>query len=113
MDERRMTAWIGEAVVIKGDISADQNLTIDGRVEGTIEVAGHDLEIGPRATVKADLTGKSIMVSGIVQGTINASEKVDVRATGSVQGDIITPRLLMVEGAVVTGRVQAGSKQRS
>jgi cytoskeletal protein CcmA (bactofilin family) len=106
-DERRTTAWIGKALRIEGRIVSEENLTIDGRVEGTIEVGDHSLSIGAGAAVKADLIAKTVTISGAVTGNVSASEKVNLQPTGSVDGDITTPRLIMADGAVIKGRVEA------
>jgi len=105
--EERRAAWIGRALRIEGKIISKDNLTIEGEVEGTIEVGDQTLTIGPGAAVKADLAAKTITISGTVTGNVTAGDKVDLRATGSVDGDIVTPRLIMAEGAVITGRVEA------
>jgi cytoskeletal protein CcmA (bactofilin family) len=106
-DERRTAAWIGKALKIEGRIVSQENLTIDGEVEGTIEVGDHSLMIGPGATVKADLIAKTVTVSGAVTGNVTASERVVLQPSASVDGDITTPRLAMADGAVVTGKVDA------
>jgi len=104
-DERRTTAWIGQGVVIEGRVTSPQDLRIDGRVDGAIEVGNHALTVGPRAEVKADLAAQSILISGRVIGNVTATVRVDLQATGSVEGDITSPRLLMVDGAFVKGKV--------
>jgi cytoskeletal protein CcmA (bactofilin family) len=109
-DERRVTAWIGTALVVQGKVISAQDLTIDGKVEGTIELGDHGLTIGAGAEIKADLVAKTIMISGAVTGNVTATDRVDLRATGSVDGDIIAPRFAMAEGAVVRGRVDANRK---
>jgi cytoskeletal protein CcmA (bactofilin family) len=106
-DERRTTAWVGKSLRIEGRIVSQEHLTIDGQVEGTIEVGDHSLMIGAGATVKADLTAKTITISGAVTGNVSASEKVLLEPSGSVDGDIVTPRLLMADGAIVKGKVEA------
>jgi cytoskeletal protein CcmA (bactofilin family) len=106
-DDRRATAWIGQGVVVEGRITSAQDLRIDGRVEGSIEVGDHVLMVGARASVKANLVAKSILISGTVIGNVTATERLDLQATGSVEGDITSPRLVMVDGAVVRGRVDA------
>jgi cytoskeletal protein CcmA (bactofilin family) len=106
-DERRTTAWIGKALRIEGHIVSDEHLTIDGQVDGTIEVGDHSLMIGKGADVKADLNAKTITVSGTVTGNVTASERVVLQRSASVDGDITTPRLAMAEGAVVKGKVEA------
>ena len=110
-DERRVTAWIGQGVVVEGRITSAQDLRIDGKVEGTIEVGNHGLIIGASAVVKANLVARSIVISGAVNGNINASERVDLHATGSVEGDITSPRLIMADGAFVRGNVNAAGSR--
>ncbi len=107
--ERRMVAWIGKAVRVEGKVVSNEDLTIDGQVDGSIEVGDHDLTIGSDAAVKADLLGKTITISGTVVGNVRAVDKVDLRASGSVQGDIVAPKFAMADGASVTGKVKAGS----
>ena len=111
VDERRATAWIGQGVVVEGRITSSQDLRIDGRVEGTIEVGDHVLMIGARAEVKANLVAKSILISGTVIGNVTATDRLDLQATGSIEGDISSPRLVMVDGAVVKGRVDASGNR--
>jgi cytoskeletal protein CcmA (bactofilin family) len=110
LQERRVTAWIGKALRIEGRIVSDDNLTIDGNVEGTIVVGDHTLTVGPGATVKADLTARTITVSGAVIGKVRAHELLDLRATGSVVGEIVAASLRMADGAVVAGAVDAAGK---
>ena len=111
VDERRATAWIGQGVVIEGRITSSQDLRIDGRVEGTIEVGNHALIIGARAEVKANLLSKSILISGTVIGNVTATERVDLQATGSVEGDITAPRLMVVDGAIIRGKVKTTRRE--
>jgi cytoskeletal protein CcmA (bactofilin family) len=112
-EERRMTAWVGKALLIQGKIISTENLTIDGAVEGTIELGDHSLTIGTGASIKADLVAKSIIISGTVAGNVLASVKVDLHSTASVAGDIVAPLVVMAEGAVVSGRVDATGKPRA
>jgi cytoskeletal protein CcmA (bactofilin family) len=106
-DERRTAAWIGKALRIEGRIFSQENLTIDGEIDGTIELGDHNLMIGEGAAVKADLTAKTITINGAVTGDVLATDRVHLESTGSVDGDITTPRLIMVDGAVIKGRVDA------
>ena len=107
VDERRVSAWIGTALTVQGKVISTQDLTIDGRVEGTIELGGHGLTIGTGAEIKADLVAETVTISGAVTGNVTAIKIVDLRATGSVEGDITTPRLIMADGAIIKGRVDA------
>jgi cytoskeletal protein CcmA (bactofilin family) len=111
--ERRMAAWVGKALLIQGKIISTENLMIDGRVEGTIELGDHSLTIGAEASVKADLAAQTIVISGAVTGNVKASVKVELQSTASVVGDIDAPVLLMADGAVVTGKVDAAGRKRS
>jgi cytoskeletal protein CcmA (bactofilin family) len=110
-DERRVAAWIGRALRVEGRIVSEENLTIDGQIEGTIEVGNHTLTIGDGATVTADLTAKSMTVSGTVKGNLTATERIDLQASASVEGDITAPQLLMADGALVRGKVDVGRKK--
>jgi len=108
--ERRTNAWIGKALRVEGKVISNEDLSIDGEVEGSIEVGDYSLAIGPGAAVKADLAAKIITISGAVTGNVHASEKVDLRVTGSVTGDIRAPRFEMAEGSTVTGKVETGNR---
>lgn len=110
-DERRTTAWIGQGVIVEGRISSAQDLRIDGRVEGTIEVGDHAVIVGASASVKANLTARTILISGAVIGDVTATERIDLHATGSVEGAIIAPRLVMIDGAIVNGTIEAGGNR--
>jgi cytoskeletal protein CcmA (bactofilin family) len=112
-DERRMAGWVGKALLIQGKIVSTENLTIDGTVEGTIDLGDHSLTIGAGASIKADLVAQTTVISGAVVGNVRASVKVDLRAAGSVNGDIAAPLFVMADGAVVTGRVDATGRKRS
>jgi cytoskeletal protein CcmA (bactofilin family) len=105
IDERRVTAWIGHGVVIEGRITSAQDLRIDGKVEGTIEVGDHGVVIGQSAEITADLTAKSILISGSVVGDVTAAQRVELKAGASVEGDITAPRLVIADGAIVNGTI--------
>jgi cytoskeletal protein CcmA (bactofilin family) len=111
IDERRVTAWIGQGVVVEGRITSVQDLRIDGKVEGTIEVGDHELILGASAAVKANLVARSILISGAVIGNVTATDRLELEATSSVEGDIRTPLLVMTDGAVINGKVDAGGNR--
>ena len=96
---------IGKSVVIKGELSGSEDLTIEGHVEGKIDLRENVLTIGPNGKIKAALSAKSIVVLGEVIGNVTASEKVDIRDHGSVEGDISSPRVAIAEGAHFRGSV--------
>ena len=104
-EERRLVAWLGKSVIFKGDLTSSEDLSIDGRVEGTIDARGHTLTIGPGADVRATVHAGTVMVQGTVHGTITAEHKVEIRESGSVDGDIVSPRLVLADGALLRGRV--------
>ena len=104
-EERRVMVWVGKSVVFKGELVSSEDMSIDGRVEGTVEVRDHTLTIGPDAEIHADISAKTIMIHGAVTGSIKASDKVDIRETGKIDGDITAPRVAMAEGADLHGRI--------
>ncbi|HXV35571.1 MAG TPA: polymer-forming cytoskeletal protein [Myxococcota bacterium] len=106
MEERRKTAWFGESVALKGELSSAEDLVICGRFEGTIKVRDHSLTIGPDADVRADIVGKIVIVQGRVKGQISASEKIHLYESASVEGEITSPKLVIVDGARVEIRVE-------
>ena len=101
---------IGKSVVIKGELNGSEDLTIEGHVEGKIELRDHVLTIGPNGKIKAQLYAKSIVVLGEVIGNVVATEKVDIRENGSVEGDITSPRVAIAEGAHFRGSVDMQNK---
>ena len=96
---------IGKSVVIKGELSGSEDLTIEGHVEGRIDLKDSVLTIGPNGKIKAEVFAKSVVVLGEVTGNVTASEKVDIRDNGSVNGDIASPRVAIAEGAHFRGSV--------
>jgi cytoskeletal protein CcmA (bactofilin family) len=92
-------------VVIKGELSGSEDLTIEGQVEGKIELRQNVLTIGPNGKIKAQVFAKSVIVLGEVVGNVTASEKVDIRDNGSVDGDLVSPRVAIAEGAHFRGSI--------
>jgi cytoskeletal protein CcmA (bactofilin family) len=101
---------IGKSVVIKGELNGSEDLTIEGQVDGTIQLRDHVLTIGPNGRIKAQVFAKSVIVLGEVTGNITASEKVDIRDNGSVDGDLVSPRVAIAEGAHFRGSVDMQRK---
>lgn len=101
----RSSAHIGKSVVVKGALSASEDLIIEGLVEGTIELRQNVLTIGPNGKIIAKIIAKSVVVQGNVHGNIAATEKVDIRDSGSVDGDIAAPRVAISEGAHFRGSI--------
>jgi cytoskeletal protein CcmA (bactofilin family) len=97
---------LGKSVVIKGDLSASEDLTIYGQMEGSINLPGYTLTIGPHANIKAAIAANSVVILGTVTGNVSAREKVEIQTTGSVTGDVKSPRLAMQDGGCLCGKVQ-------
>ena len=108
--QERSTVNIGKSVVIKGELNGSEDLTVEGHVEGRIELKDHVLTIGPNGKIKAQVFAKAVIVLGEVNGNVTASEKVDIRDGGSVDGDIIAPRVAIAEGAHFRGSVDMQRK---
>ena len=107
---------IGKSVVIKGELSGSEDLTIEGHVEGRIDLKDNVLTIGPNGKIKAEVFAKAVVVLGEVTGNVTASEKVDIRDNGSVDGDIASPRVAIAEGAHFRGAVdmqRSGAKAQA
>lgn len=96
---------IGKSVVIKGELSGSEDLTIEGQVDGKIELRQNILTIGPNGRIKAEIFAKAVIVQGQVSGNISATEKVDIRDAGSVDGDLAAPRIAIADGAHFRGSI--------
>jgi cytoskeletal protein CcmA (bactofilin family) len=105
------SARIGKTVVIRGEVKGGEDLTIDGRVEGTIQLADNRLTIGPNADVAADLSAKDILVMGRVKGNVTATGRVELRAGCLLEGDVKAMRLAIEDNAVLRGKVDLGQGQ--
>jgi len=101
---------IGKSVVIKGELNGRGPVTIEGHVEGTIQLKDHVLTIGPNGRIKAQVFAKAVIVLGEVTGNVTATDKVDIRDNGSVDGDIVSPRVAIAEGAHFRGSVDMQRK---
>jgi len=108
-------ATIGKSIIFKGELTGEEDLEIDGKVEGSVRLPNHQLTIGAHGQVTADVSAKAVQVVGHVAGNVVATERVEVQASGIVEGDIKAPRLLVQEGAVINGAIemtkQAGAAQ--
>lgn len=105
LHEPRVHATIGSTIHIKGDVSGDENLTIDGTVEGTVTVKQHSIQVGKNGRLLADVRAKVIRVEGHVDGNLHAEEQVVIRASGVVRGNVVAPRLTMEDGCSFKGSV--------
>ena len=102
-------ANIGQSVRLKGDLTGNEDLTIDGRVEGKIDLKDHHLTIGPNGHIKAEVHAKSVVVNGALVGNIVADDKVEIASSGSVEGDIRAPRVALADGSSFKGSIDMGN----
>src|SRR5262245_4381288 len=100
-----MNANIKETIFIKGDLVVQEDLTVEGCVEGRVEMNHHNLCIGAHGTAQAEIHAKNVIIAGHVTGSIFASELVEIKQSGSVQGNIQCSRMSIVDGAKFTGRL--------
>jgi cytoskeletal protein CcmA (bactofilin family) len=98
-------AHIGKSVMIKGELSGSEDLYLDGQVEGSIELRDHSLTVGPNGRVKANVSAKGVVIQGKLDGSVNASDRVELRQSAVVTGDVTTQRISIEEGAFLKGIV--------
>ncbi len=98
-------AHIGKSVIIKGELSGSEDLYVDGQVEGSIELAGNRLIVGPNGQVRANVNAKGVIVQGKLDGNIRASERAELTKSAIAVGDIVTQRIAIEEGAYFKGKV--------
>ena len=98
-------ATIGQSIIFKGELSGDEDLEIEGQVDGNVNLQNHQLTVGANGRLKAEVQAKSIIVIGQVIGNLSATERIEIQATGVVEGDLRAPRLNVQEGAVLNGSI--------
>ena len=98
-------ATIGKSLVIKGEVSGSESLYIDGKIEGTINLAGNRVTVGRNGQVSANITAREIVVLGKVRGNMTASDRVDIRSEGSLTGDVAAQRISIEDGAFFKGGI--------
>jgi cytoskeletal protein CcmA (bactofilin family) len=106
-------ALIGKSVVIKGELSGSEDLFLDGQVEGSIDLHDHSLTVGPNGVVKANVRAKGVIVQGKLDGSITATERVDLRQSAVVNGDLSTQRISIEEGAFLKGKVDVKKETKA
>ncbi len=104
---------IGQSIHIKGELTGNEDLTIEGKVEGKVILKDHNLTIGANGKLVAEVQAKTVMVLGEVTGNITADDKVEVAATGSMRGDIQAPRVVLADGAKFKGAIDMDMKKAS
>jgi len=103
-------AQIGKSVVIKGELSGSEDLYVDGQVDGSISLKNYSLTVGPNGQVKASVDAKGVVVQGKLEGNVLASDRVELRKSAVVTGDITTQRISIEEGAYLKGKVDISGR---
>ena len=98
-------AHIGKSVIIKGELSGSEDLYIDGQVEGSIELSGNQLVIGPNGQVRANVNAKNVTVQGKLDGNIRATDRVELQKSAITVGDVVSKRISIEDGAYLKGKV--------
>ena len=101
----RSAAMIGATIKIKGNVTGAENLVIEGKVDGSVELADHDLTIGQTGEVVANITAKTVIIEGHITGDVTGSEKVVLTKSGRVNGNIVAPRVTLEDGAKFKGSI--------
>ena len=99
------TAVLGKSVIVKGQIVSREDLTIDGEVEGTVELQEHRLTVGPNGKVRASIKARELVVVGTIHGDVETSDKIDIRKDAKLVGDIKTARIVIEDGAYFKGNI--------
>jgi cytoskeletal protein CcmA (bactofilin family) len=99
-------ANIGRSLVIKGEVAGAESIFIDGRIEGTISFPGNRVTIGRNGNVAANINAKELVIMGKVQGNVECADRLDIRSEGLLMGDVVTHRISVEEGAILTGGVE-------
>src|ERR1700690_2016682 len=109
----RTLACLGSTIVVKGEIYSDEDLQIDGKVEGNISLEGHRLTVGRTAKLNSEITAREVIVYGNASGNLRARDRVEIKKDGQVIGDITTTRISIEEGAYFKGHIEIERAQPS
>src|SRR5579864_9812098 len=105
-------ATIGRSLVIKGEVTGSESLYIDGRIEGSVNMADNRITIGRNGTVAANIVAREVVIMGKVHGNIQCSDRLDIRSEGSLTGDVVTPRICVEDGALLKGAVEVRAESQ-
>jgi cytoskeletal protein CcmA (bactofilin family) len=105
-------AMIGPTISIKGDLTGEEELLIEGRLEGKIELRRHSVTVGKNGKIKGDIFGKIITIAGSVEGNLFGEEQLIVRQSGTVRGNIVAPRVALEDGSNFKGNIDMSSKDK-
>ena len=103
-------AILGNTIIIRGELCGEEDLTIEGRVEGQINLKNHNLVVGQGGNISADVVAKSITIVGRLEGNLNAEERVEIKQSGSLTGDVMAPRVVIEDGAKFKGSVDMNAE---
>jgi len=103
-------ANIGKSISIRGDLTGNEDMVIEGQVEGKVDLPNNQLTVGANGKVKAEIHAKGVVVVGHVEGNIFGLERIEIQATGRVEGDVSAPKLVVAEGAQLNGTIQMSQK---
>ena len=109
----RTLALLGSTIVVKGEITSDEDLQIDGRVEGPVSLRGHRLTVGRSGQLSSEVTAREVIVYGNVSGNLRARDRVEIKKDGRVIGDIATTRISIEDGAYFKGHIEIEHTQSS
>lgn len=96
---------IGKSVVIRGELTGNEDLYLDGEVEGNINLRDHKLVVGPNAKIKASISARDVVVHGRVDGNVTATDRVELKRSSTLYGDVSTHRIVVEDGAVFKGSI--------
>lgn len=102
---------IGPSIQIKGEVTGNEDLVVDGKIEGKIQLGGHHLTIGANSRITAEIQAKAVVVIGEMIGNITASDRIEITPSGSVQGDLRAPRVSLADGARFRGAIDMGPRK--
>ncbi len=109
-EEGSQVANIGKSIAIRGDLTGNEDMVIEGQVEGKVDLPNNQLTVGANGNVKAEINAKAVVVVGHVVGNVHGVERVEIQATGKVEGDVTAPKLVVAEGAQLNGAIQMTQK---
>jgi cytoskeletal protein CcmA (bactofilin family) len=109
-EEGSKVANIGKAISIRGDLTGNEDMVIEGQVEGKVDLPNNQLTVGANGKVKAEIHAKGVVIVGHVIGNVIGLERVEIQATGKVEGDVTAPKLIVAEGAHLNGAIQMTQK---
>jgi len=111
--ERADVGHIGKSVVIRGELTGNEDLYLDGEIEGTINLRDHKLVIGPNGKIKATITARDIVLHGRVEGNVSATERVELKKACTLMGDVSTQRIVIEDGAYFKGSIDIKDNKNS